>query len=110
MYPYAGSSLGPYGQYGNLGLYGALVAYGTLNLTDASPAQSFTEPVTVTEAKAACAIPDGYGAHDEEIAGLIVAARVQAEILQNRDLVRKQWDLSLDYWNNVRIQLRAPLV
>ena len=49
-------------------------------------------------------------AEDDELTSLIVAAREQAEILQGRDLIRKQFDLSLDYWFNYRIELRDPLV
>jgi uncharacterized phiE125 gp8 family phage protein len=43
------------------------------------------------------------------LTSLIVAAREQAEILQGRDLIRKQFDLCLDYWFNYRIELRDPL-
>jgi uncharacterized phiE125 gp8 family phage protein len=39
----------------------------------------------------------------------ISAARLQAEILQGRDLVSKQFDLTFDYWPGVRIRLRDPL-
>jgi uncharacterized phiE125 gp8 family phage protein len=44
------------------------------------------------------------------INGYISAARVQAEILQGRDLVKKQYDLSYDYWPEYRVRLRSPAV
>jgi uncharacterized phiE125 gp8 family phage protein len=47
---------------------------------------------------------------DVMLGGMISAAREQAEILQNRDLVQKQWDLSYDYWPAYRLRLRAPCV
>ena len=110
-FPYGG--VGPYGTYGNLGLYGALVAYGNLNLTESSPPQSFTEPLTLAEVKSYLKVPERSPtdtAEDDELMSLISAARESAEILQGRDLVRKQWDLSDDYWPSYRIALRAPLV
>lgn len=110
-YPFGG--VGPYGTYGNLGLYGALVVYGSLNLTETSPQQSFVEPITLSEIKSYLKVPDRSptdSAEDDELRMLITAAREQAEILQNRDLVRKQWDLSHDYWPSYRIEMRAPLI
>lgn len=111
MYPPFGG-YGPYGTYGNLGLYGALVSYGTLSLTVSSPLQSFTEPFTVGEVQNWLKI-DPSDLSDQnmiaDIQGLISAARVQAEIEQNRDLIRKQYDLALDYWPGYRVELRAPL-
>lgn len=101
------------------GVY-ALDPYGSLNLTDASPRQSFTEPLTLAEVKTYLKVPllrspvDSY--EDDEINALIAAARTEAENLQGRDLVRKQWDYSLDYWMNTEgsasssIKLRAPLI
>lgn len=110
MFPFPSSSLGPYGQYGNLGLYGALVAYGSLNLTDASPSQQFVEPMEVADVgKYLSLSPSQIEDQADMLLALITAARVQAEIKQNRDLVRKQWDLSLDYWPEYRIKLRGPL-
>jgi uncharacterized phiE125 gp8 family phage protein len=47
---------------------------------------------------------------DELIAWLISAARVQAEYMQGIDLVQKQWDLSMDFWLDYFIKLRAPLL
>ena len=102
-----------YGTYGNLGLYGSLVPYGSLKLTETSPAQSFTEPLSLSEVKAYLKLPERSpvdSVENLELTQFIVSARVQAEIMQNRDLVRKQWDLSLDYWPAFRIELRDPLV
>lgn len=106
MYPPTGG-LGPYGQYGNLGLWGAQVAYGTLNLTISSPPQSFTEPLDLLSVKKALKV-DGSD-DDQDLSDMIPAAREQAEYLQNRPLVPKQWDLSLDYWPAVRIELLSHL-
>jgi uncharacterized phiE125 gp8 family phage protein len=86
--------------------------YGSLNLTVTSPEQSFTEPITLTEAKQFLNLPDRSPtdeAEDAEIEGMITAAREIAETEQGRDLVEKQWDLSLDYFPCV-IELRSPLV
>lgn len=92
------------------GMYGSVESYGTLNLTEASPAQIFEEPVTVEEARSYLKIP--VTGDDPDILALLSAARVQAEILQGRDLVRKQWDFHRDYWPNwpYRIRLRDPLI
>src|SRR5690242_11056124 len=109
-FPYGG--LGPYGSYSNLGLYGALVTYGSLSLTETSPAQSFEEPLTLSEVKSYLKVPERSptdSAEDDELTSLIIAARFQAEVLQGRDLVEKQYDLSHDYWPNYYIELRDPL-
>jgi hypothetical protein len=74
-------------------------AYGALELTQSSPPQSFTEPLTLAEAKAFLRIPDYSPADTDQDAlllGLIAAAREMAEVAQNRDLVVKQYDLCLD--------------
>jgi uncharacterized phiE125 gp8 family phage protein len=108
--PFGG--IGPYGAYGNLSLYGTVSAFGSLALTETSPPQSFSEILTLAEVKSYLRLPDRSPAdegEDDELTSLIVAAREQAEILQGRDLIRKQFDLSLDYWNNYRIELRDPL-
>lgn len=68
--------------------------YGELTLTDSSPAQVFTEPMTVDDVKTFLRISNDL--EDGMIAGMISAARESAEILQNRDLIVKQYDLSLD--------------
>ncbi|HEV8189446.1 MAG TPA: hypothetical protein VGP83_16955 [Pyrinomonadaceae bacterium] len=98
--------------FGTLGLYGALVTYGSLNLTVTSPQQIFTEPITLDEIKSFLKVPQRSPTdpgEDAELTELISAAREQAEIAQNRDLVQKQYDLSLDYWPSYRIELAAPL-
>jgi uncharacterized phiE125 gp8 family phage protein len=94
-------------------LYGALVAYGSLNLTETSPEQSFVEPLDVNFVKDYLKIPvrspaDSF--EDAQISMFISGAREQAEILQNRDLVRKQWDLSMDYWPSYRLEMRSPTI
>ena len=111
MFPPFGG-IGTYGAYGNLRLYGAPSAFGSLSLTEASPPQSLSEILTLAEVKSYLRLPDrspADQAEDDELLSLIVAAREQAEILQGRDLIRKQFDLSLDYWFNYRIELRDPL-
>ena len=89
------------------------VEHGTITLTVTSPVQSFTEPISLAEAKAFLRLPT-YSPTDTEadalVSDLIQAAREQAEMYQGRDLVAKQWDLSLDYFPGVEIQLREPLV
>jgi uncharacterized phiE125 gp8 family phage protein len=103
-----------YGIYGpNVGVYGGLESYGTLALTESSPGQSFDEPFTLDEVKSFLKLPARSPADPDEddfISELISAARVQAEYMQGRDLVQKQWDLSLDYWLSYALRLRAPLV
>src|ERR1700686_4119746 len=108
--PFGG--IGAHGVFQNLGLYGALSLFGSLSLTETSPPQSFSEILTLAEVKSYLRLPDrspADQAEDDELTSLIVAAREQAEIMQGRDLIRKQFDLSLDYWNNYRIELRDPL-
>lgn len=84
------------------GPYGNLVGYGTLNLTDWSvlsppSVQTFTEPLDIAEVLNFLRL-DQDDAEASMIQADITAARVYAEGLQGRDLVRKQWDLALDYW------------
>lgn len=90
------------------------MSYGSLNLTVTSPIQSLTEVLSSATVKAYLNLPERWPpdpAEDAQIAALITAAREQAEILQNRDLVRKQWDLSLDGFPATDyIELRDPLV
>ncbi len=89
------------------------VTYGTLALTVTSPAQTFTEPVTLAEAQTFLGVPvlsPIDAASDALIEAMITAARETAEIYQHRDLVRKQYDLRLDeFWGN-EIELRPHLV
>lgn len=105
---------GPYGSYNTLDLYGRYMTYGTLNLTESSPPQSFIEPLTVDEMKDYLKVPSRSPAEPAEdllIQSLIIGARAQAENAQGSDLVRKQWDLSLDYWLSDRVELPpTPLV
>lgn len=101
-----------YGVYSNLGYYGAFDGWGSLNLTQQSPQQTFVEPLTVEEMYGYLKIPPRSPVDQYEldfITSLIQGAREQAEIAQNQDLVVKQWDLTYDYWMGYRIQMRAPL-
>ena len=97
----------------NSGLY-TIDEYGTLALTDSSPPQSFTEPLSVQEVKSYLKLPGSRNPmdplEDQEISDFISAARVEAEVCQGRDLVRKQWDMSIDYWMHAVIRLRTPLI
>lgn len=85
-------------------------AYGTLRLTVTDPPQVFDLPVDLLDAKNYLRLDAGFTQDDDRILGLIAAATDQAEILQNRDLVKKQWDLSYDYWPQYRVRLRAPCI
>lgn len=85
-------------------------SYGTLRLTQTDPPQTFTEPLALDFVKNYLKLDAGLTSDDDLISMFISAAREQAEVLQNRDLVRKQWDLSYDYWTAYRLRLRAPCV
>jgi hypothetical protein len=87
--------------------------YGTNNLTETSPEQSFDEPLALEEVKKYLELPERSPTdpmEDEQIDGFISAARDFAEFLQGRDLVRKQYDLSLDYFPCREIELGDPLI
>lgn len=87
--------------------------YGSPSLTETSPAQSFTEPLTLAEVKAYLNLPErspADSAEDADLELMITAARDIAEGLQGRDLVRKQWDLYHDAFWSHKIRLSAPLV
>ena len=100
---------GGYG-YPALGLFGALQGYGSLDLTVQSPPQSFVEPLTLAEVQEFLQLPDSMAtAQAITLNTFISAAREQAEILQGRDLVTKQWDMSFDFWPAYHIQLRPNL-
>src|SRR4051794_35468071 len=93
--------------------YGQLAGYGSLSLTETSPPQSFDEPFTPSEVASFLKLPERSPDDEDETAlliDLISAARTQAELMQGRDLVRKQWDLSFDYWLGYRMELRDPLI
>lgn len=84
----------------------------SLRLTETSPAQTFTEVLTRTEAEEHLSLPELTPEDSNRNALLddyITAAREQAEILQNRDLVEKQWDLYLDEFPVNEIPLRPDL-
>lgn len=107
MYPtFGGLTFGAYG----------FANYGSVSLTETSPPQSFVEPLDVAEVGAYLRFSEADLADpgmESELTGFIIAAREQAEIFQGRDLVRKQSDLSRDfwpYWPNPQIKLRPPLI
>lgn len=88
-------------------------SHGTLSLTPQSPAQIFAEPLTVAEVRTYLNLPlrsPVDAEEDDTLAGFISAAREVAEIAQGRDLVRKQWDLTLDYFPSWAVRLRSPLI
>ncbi len=99
-------------------------SYGTLSLTNTSPVQVFSEPLTLGEVRAFLELPDRSPADQAEAAmleGFITMARVEAERAQKRDLIEKQYDLALDHFmhyssyadrrhcHSVEIRLRQPL-
>ena len=75
-------------------------------LTVTSPAQRFSEPLTLSEARDFCEIPEADTTRDTLLSAYIVAAREVAEMRQGRDLVEKQLDLSMNYLPGAFIQLR----
>jgi hypothetical protein len=73
--------------------------YGIMELTQASPAQSFVEPLSVDQLMDYLRITAddlSSGSQTMMLEGLIAAARQIAEVRQGRDLITKQWDLTLD--------------
>jgi uncharacterized phiE125 gp8 family phage protein len=83
-------------------------SYGTLRLTEDGDEQTFEMPLALEEVKEFLRIDTSDVSQDVTLEGMIYGAVDQAEILQNRDLFKKQWDLSYDYWPEYRIRLRAP--
>jgi uncharacterized phiE125 gp8 family phage protein len=86
--------------------------YGTLELTQSSPEQEPAEPMVLAELRHYLKLDTPSPADAEEDALLesyITAAREVAEIMQNRDLVEKQWDLRLDSFPAEEAELRGPL-
>jgi len=86
-------------------------------LTDTSPVQVFTEPLTVAQVQKYLNLPVRWPPEPSEtdlLSGMISGARAVAELFQHRDLVRKQWDYHFHYWPidyyNQPIPLRDPLV
>src|SRR5260370_21274994 len=98
MFPTFPGGLGPYGSYGNLGLYGALVAYASEKLTETSPPQYFQEVLTLPDMQGYLKIPPTVidPVRDDLIDSFIQCAREQAEIAQGRNLVQKQFDRTPD--------------
>lgn len=87
--------------------------YGTLELTITSPPQAFVEVLTLSQVKTYLNLPERSPAdagEDAMIEGFIAGAREQAEILQGgKDLVPKQYDLSLDAFP-FEVLMRKPLI
>lgn len=54
------------------------------------------EPVTLTQARKQCDLPDGYSYHDEELVRLIAQARDAAELATARQFITATWDLFMD--------------
>lgn len=96
------SYIGPYGY--------DFDSYPSINLTVSSPVQTFAEPLTVLEMVHFLALPSLAQDRDMLLQSLIRAARADAERLQNRELVRKTWDMTLDGWPGNRLRLGTPLV
>jgi uncharacterized phiE125 gp8 family phage protein len=93
----------------SIGGYG-LRSYGSLALVDP---QTFTEPFTIEEMQSFLKIPTrdpGDEIEDATILSFISAARRIAEDVQGRDLIQKQWNLTMDYWPDSGIEVRTPLV
>jgi uncharacterized phiE125 gp8 family phage protein len=85
--------------------------YGHLELTVASPAQSFCEPLSLEEVRAFLRIQESSPADTDEQAMLesfVIAAREIAERYQGYDLTEKQYDLTLDCFP-CEIDLGYPL-
>jgi len=91
-----------------------MVTYGSLNLTEgASPAATFNEVLSLEAVKKFLNLPERSPIdelEDAELEAFIIAARDTAEGAQGRDLVPKQYDLSLDCFLSCTIALRDPLV
>lgn len=84
---------------------------GRLTLTATSPVQTFTEVLTETEVRHFLGLPErstGDASESALLEAFVIGAREVAEILQDCDLVPKQWDLTLDTLPD-EIQLRKPL-
>jgi len=98
-----------YDRYGYLG-YGVNASR---ELTESSPPQVIREPLEVLEMATYLKLPISMFTNPEknaELRAMITAARVAAEVEQNRDLVRKQIDMTLDYWPPCPIELGTPLI
>ncbi len=67
-----------------------------IKLTVTSPPQSFVEPIGIEEGYDWCSIPEADTTRIPLVMALITAAREVAELRQGRDLVEKQWDLTMD--------------
>lgn len=66
------------------------------------------EPLTLADVKSFLGVD--HEDHDQQILGLIRAAREQAELHHGRELARQQYDVFLDAWPAYEIRLPSPLV
>ena len=100
------------GVYGpNGGLYGWLESYGSLTLTDSSPVQTFVEPFMLDEMKSFLKMPARSPTDPEEddlITDTDLCRARPGRVYAGPGPVQKQWDLSLDFWLDYFIKLRAP--
>lgn len=83
-------------------------SYGDLQLTVSSPAQTFTEPLSLEEAKGFLKVSSM--SEDFLIERMISSAREVAEIHQGIDLIEKQYDLHIDQLCGSEVELRRPLL
>ncbi len=84
--------------------------YGTLQLTESDNSPAIIEPLSLAEMKNYLRVDAAVTDDDLLIGTLISAAREQAEIMQGRVLVQKQFDLTYDYWPAYAIELASPFV
>lgn len=85
----------------------------TLRPTELSPPAVYDEPITLLEVEKYLELPTLDPVDEGRnylLQTLIEGAREQAEILQNRDLVVKQWTLTLDNFPTEEIALRGELI
>lgn len=100
---------GYYDRYG----YQGYPVNASRELTESSPPQRIREPLEVLEIATYLNLPISMFTDPEknaELLAMISAARAEAERRQNRDLVRKQYDMTLDYWPQCPLELGTPLV
>ncbi len=84
--------------------------YGTLSLTEGAEPQNFVEPLSLADVKNHLRVEPSMTEDDALIQVFMSAAREQAEIMQRRVLVRKQFDLTYDFWPGYRLKLASPVV
>lgn len=100
IYPYGYPYISPYDS--------TYDTFGTLRLTEGEEQQVLTEPLDIDLVKTHLRLSLEDDSDDVLLNTYIIAARYQAEIFQGRDLIRKQYDLSYDYWPAYRMRLKSP--